>query len=393
MTSAIVIGAGIAGCSTAHSLGRRGIAVTLIERHNNLAQEASGNPLAMLYPKLGITPTPANLLALRGFDFTLNLLKNLPNAANFYAQCGQIQLAFNEHEATKQAQIADENFQRLSAKEASKIAGIALKTGGLFLPTAGWIKPQTLCKALIQHANISLQANSHALTLVPHNNGWQLKTTNLMLQADIVVICNANDVKQFGFCQSAQITPVRGQLNWFKSNAESEKIQTIICSDHHISPAVDGWHYFGSTYAPNDMRAEICAADTKKNINALQKMLPDVQAMMKIDMASMQGRVGWRSQTLDYLPLAGQLLDEQKLQQNPPRYNAAPDSLTWLQGLFANAGHGSKGMITAPLCGEIVACLATNKPLPIDATLASKLNPSRFMLKQMGLKQLASLLY
>jgi tRNA 5-methylaminomethyl-2-thiouridine biosynthesis bifunctional protein len=389
MTSAIVIGGGIAGCSTAYSLAQRGIAVTLIERHENVASEASGNPLAMLYPKLGIRPTPANTLALQGFNFTLNLIKSLPNTADFFAQCGQIQLAFNARETAKQAQIADENFKQPNANEASQTAGITIKTGGLFLPQAGWVKPQALCKALTQHANISLQANIHALSVVHTNNGWQVKTNKKILESELVVICNANDVKQFGYCQSAQITPVRGQLNWFQSNNESAKIKAIICSDHHISPAVDGWHYFGTTYAPNDMRAEISAADTQQNLTALRKMLPD----LKIDMESIQARVGWRSQTLDYMPLAGQLLDEKLLQNNPPRYNAKPESLPWLNGLYVNAGHGSKGMITAPLCGEIIACLAINNLLPIEANLASKLNPSRFLLKQMGLKQLANSLY
>ena len=90
MTTAIVIGGGIAGCSTAYALANRGIAVTLIERHDKLASEASGNPLAMLYPKLSINPTMQSALALQGFEFTLNLLKNLPNHADFFDACGQL---------------------------------------------------------------------------------------------------------------------------------------------------------------------------------------------------------------------------------------------------------------------------------------------------------------
>ena len=42
--TAIVIGGGIAGCSTAYALAQRGIKVTLLERNTAIASEASGNP-------------------------------------------------------------------------------------------------------------------------------------------------------------------------------------------------------------------------------------------------------------------------------------------------------------------------------------------------------------
>jgi len=58
-----------------------------------------------------------------------------------------------------------------------------------------------------------------------------------------------------------------------------------------------------------------------------------------------------------------------------------------------NAGHGSKGMITAPICGELIARLASNEALSIDKKLTSKLNPSRFLLRELGLKQLSQTLY
>ena len=397
-----MIGGGIAGCSTAYALAKRGVTVTLIERHAKLAQEASGNPLATLYPKLNTKPTPVNTLALQGFVFTLDLLKQLPNSREYFDACGQIQLAYNAREQAKQAALADEadaqflKARLLNANEASARAGITLKSGGLYLPHAGWVRPQALCEALCSSALITIVTCTEALSIEKHADFWRVIGANQqplnvdICEADIVVICNANDIKQFHQCASTAITSVRGQLNWFKSSAESEKINTIICSDHHVSPAVDGWHCVGTSYAPNDLRAEISPADTQQNLNALHKIAPDIYA--NIDTESVQARVGWRSQTLDYLPLAGQLLDEEKLRKNPPRYNAHPASLPWLNGLYVNAGHGSKGMITAPLCGELIAGLATDS-LSISRQLASKLNPSRFLLRELGLKQLANSLY
>jgi tRNA 5-methylaminomethyl-2-thiouridine biosynthesis bifunctional protein len=394
MTSAIVIGGGIAGCSTAYALAKRGITVTLIERHTQLAQEASGNPVAMLYPKLNIKPTPANQLALQGFTFTLELLKQLPDSGDFFDVCGQIQLAFNAREQARQIALSNTlkteslKVQLLDAEDASAIAGIFLETGGLYLSQAGWVKPQALCKALCSSTLISVINSTEALTTKRQGDTWCVAANQLHFKAEIVVICNANDIKQFHQCASVAITPVRGQLNWFKCTAESERISTIICSDHHLSPAVDGWHCVGTSYAPNDMRTDISSADTQQNLAALQKISPEIYKYL--DMESVQARVGWRSQTLDYMPLAGQLLDETELRKHPPRYNANPESLPWLDGLYVNAGHGSKGMITAPLCGELIAGLAINSPLIVNPQLASKLNPSRFLLRELGLKQLAN---
>jgi tRNA 5-methylaminomethyl-2-thiouridine biosynthesis bifunctional protein len=120
----------------------------------------------------------------------------------------------------------------------------------------------------------------------------------------------------------------------------------------------------------------------------LQKISPAIFNSVQSQHA--QGRVAWRSHTQDYLPLAGQMLDEKALHAKPPRYNANASDLPWLNGLYVNAGHGSKGMITAPICAELIANLINSEPLVIEKNLASKLNPSRFLLKELGLKQLAN---
>ena len=393
MTSAIVIGGGIAGCSSAYALAKRGIAVTLIERHDKLANEASGNPLAMLYPKLSIKPSMQSTLALQGFEFTLNLLQNLPASHQFFDACGQIQLAFNAREQVNQAVLADlHKLQVLNANEASKIAGIILKIGGLYLPQAGWVKPAALCKALCSSVPINKKITTNALKIEKIAHHWCVSDAqNNMFEADIVVICNANDIKQFSQCSSIEITSVRGQVNFFAANELSKNLKTIICSDHSLSPAVDGTHSIGTSYAPNDTNPEISAADTRENLNALRTIAPETY--QNIDKNYVHGRVAWRSTTADYMPLAGQLLDDEKLRAKPPRYNANPADLPWLQGLYVNAGHGSKGMITAPICGELIACLICNSALPTDTKLASRLNPSRFLLRELGLKQLANSLY
>ena len=390
---AIVIGGGIAGCSTAYSLAKRGIVVTLIERHENLAQEASGNPIAVLYPKLTSAPSLNNDLTLAGFHYSLNLLKSLPKNPTLFDTCGLLQLAFNAREKARQTLLLQQKnglkIEKVTVLQANNQAGCSLGgLDGIYLPETAWVNPALWCAALTQ--NIEKVFSSEALKLQKSANDWQVQLADKSaLEADMLVICNANDIKQFSQCASAAITPVRGQINFFAENEISKNLNTIVCTDHFIAPAVAGLHTIGTSYATNDINPNLSEKDMHENLQALRKIAPELFESVK----NVQGRVAWRSQTLDYMPLAGQLLDETAMRNNPPRYNAKPADLPWLRGLYVNAGHGSKGMISAPICGELIADLVTGHTLNLSAKLAAKLNPSRFLLRKLGLKQLSQTLY
>ena len=392
---AIIIGAGIAGCSTAYALAKRGIVVSLIERHSSIAEEASGNPVAALYPKLSTGESILSNVANHGLNFTLALLKQLPNNG-VYNLCGQIQLAFNVREQAHQEKLMHANsthsFQPLSATDASDIANIHLNIGGIYLPNTGWVNPKLLCEALIVSPLITTITCQSAINITKSHTGWQVSLKGKEdLETGVVVICNANDISQFDVSKNIPVTPVRGQVNFFPANSLSKQLKTIICSDHYLSPAVSDFHSVGTSYAPNDMNLAVSNLDTQANLQALKKISSTLYNSVTPN--AVTGRVAWRSATKDYLPIAGQLIDQASLKKASPRYNDNPNDLPWLKGLYLNAGHGSKGMTTAPMCGELVANLINNEPLIINKSIASNLNPNRFMLKELGLKKMAQSLY
>ena len=55
----------------------------------------------------------------------------------------------------------------------------------------------------------------------------------------------------------------------------------------------------------------------------------------------------------------------------------------WLEGLYVNSGHGSRGLITAPLSGELLAAWLENEPLPLPRNVAEACHPNRFALRQL----------
>ena len=401
MNKAIVIGGGIAGCSSAYALAKRGWHVTLIEQAATLATGASGNPLAVLYARLTGSSSHLNALSLASFTHSLGLLQELNLTVADYQPCGVLQLSFNARELERHlafmSQVKSGGLviaQYLNQTQASEIAGIKLKTGGLFMPQAGWVNPKAFCEALTQHNNIHIVHHHQVLTLKKAEATWQVFIENQALaEAQVLVIANAYQARQFSQTAHLPLAAVRGQLTMLPKNrvAALNSLKTIVCADSYLSPAVDGFHYVGTTFSMNDDDSSVRNSDHIKNLSALASItnlaLNELEIMETIQ--HLKARVAWRSQTPDYLPLVGQLMDATQLQQKPPRYNASIASLPWLTGLYINAGHGSKGMITAPYCADLIAQQITQDLLVGNQDMFKQLNPNRFILRALGLKQLA----
>jgi len=391
----IVIGAGIAGCATAHAFAMRGDHVTLIERHPSIAQEASGNPVGVLYPRLASHATAQVHLSLASFLYTLTLIKTLKLSEDVFKPCGVLQLAFNARERKRLTEVTQrgihpEILRWVTATEASNIAGIEITHEGVFLPQAGWVKPQGFCEALLKHPNIQLRTNSNALQLEKNQGSWCVKSAHGQLaQGDCVVIANANDARCFTQTQHLPLTPVRGQVSTTQSNLLSQALKTVVCTEGYLTPAVNQQHCFGASFMAKVTDLTVSETENLSNLEMLKALSPTLQQTFSAQVLT--GRVALRCSTSDYLPLAGELLDARLVTAQPPRPSASVDNLPWLAGLYINVGHGSKGLTTAPYCAALLAG-AVHQSLSEEqhATLCT-LNPNRFHLRQLGLKRLASM--
>ena len=392
----IVIGGGLAGAASAAAMAARGWGVTLIERHQALAQEASGNPLGVLYPRLTGGETALNTLALQGFLYTLRLLKQIKIAAEHYQACGVLQLAFNARERKRILAVVNEYpelAQYLNHHQASEVSGIVIADDGMLIAQAGWLNPAAFCEALTAHPNIQRLMHSRVLRLEKTAHGWQVfSSTQLIAEADNIIIANAADAQTFLQTSHCQMQAVRGQITLLPVTAASQQLKTVICTDGYLSPPRQGLHCLGATFSPNDCGTEVRLSDHQSNLNMLKSLAPEWNEK-EFDVNALQGRAAIRASTSDYLPVAGAVLDMAQLKDKMPRYNAEPSSLPWLEGLYINAGHGAKGLVNAPICAEIIASLICGEPAPVDCALLSALDPNRFALRELGLKRLAQTIH
>ena len=387
----IVIGAGIAGASTARALAEKGIPVQVVERHASPAQEGSGNAQGALYAKLPAKPTAHSRFHLCGLEYSCALLQPLMQQDPALGDlCGVLQLALNAREQSRQGDIVaagaypDSLVHAAVPAEATELAGLQINTSGLFFPRAGWVSPPALCQALLNHPLIQCQYNTAVSDLRYQEGTWQLEGTTF--SARQVVVCCASSSRQFSPLSWLPLKPIRGQTSQADTPANLSALKTVVCGEGYISPPLQQRYCFGASFKVGDTDLDVREDEHAHNRDILTRALPELGHA--IAETRLDGRVALRCSTPDYLPLAGPAPD---LDGYTERYAKLRDDARWPldqlpayhTGLFINLGHGSKGLISGPITGELLAAQIAGTPSPLSADLLPILHPGRFIIKKL----------
>ena len=392
---ALVIGAGLAGCASAASLAARGWQVSLLDRHDALAREASGNPQGVLYLKLSAHGTALSQLILSGFGHTRRLLEHLQRGVD-WDDCGVLQLAFNAKEAERQAQLAaafpDNLLHTLDREHCELRAGIALQSGGLFYPEGGWVHPPALCEWQAAHPNIQVQTHNDVLELRRTDGQWQAwDGDTLLAEAPVVVLAGAAEINRFPYSADLPLKRIRGQITRLSQTSASSSLSTVVCAEGYVAPARLGEHTLGASFDFHNDDLTPTAAEHAGNLKMLEEISPDLVTRLGADTLqpeALEGRAAFRCTSPDYLPIVGPLADAEAFTD---AYSALskdarkiPDiPCPWLNGLYVNSGHGSRGLITAPISGELLAAWLDAEPLPLPRAVAEACHPNRFALRRL----------
>lgn len=400
---AIVIGAGIAGSAACERLCARGWQVTLIERHDRPAQEASGNLAGIAMPLLSKDDNLPSRLARAAYLFTLQTWQRLGGIGQAFIgdACGVLQLAADATHAQLQKDILDahnypEEFVRwLEARDVAPLTGHPASHGGWLFPRGGWVYPGSLCDALLAACGERLQRRFTHDACGLHRSGddWRVCDGNgaVIAQAPVVVIANGTNATIFPQTQELPLTAIRGQIAHVPADA-LPPLQVVLCGDGYVTPSSQGVCCVGASY-DMDADPQMREASHTENLARLKQLVPQAEGFVRgegtvagdVDRAypgsaytgrPYPGRVAFRCVSPDRLPLVGALPDHAA-----PIAGSRLRDVPRVPGLYGLLAYGSRGLIWASFAAELLACMLEGEPLPVERDLAAALDPARFALK------------
>ena len=361
---AMVIGGGIAGCLVAERLAARGWSIDLIERRDGLARETSGNPAGVLQPVPSADGNRLSRLTLAGFHYALRRLQEFLSPKLIWQQCGVLRLARDDKQIDRQRRIAEsgllppEVLRWVDVDEASALAGWRVPAPGWWFPQGGWVHPPSLCDAALRAAGdaVRLHPQREVAELLRTDNGWRAvdATGTVIAEAPVAILANGHLARRFAVSAMLPLRPVRGQITCIPAEP-GRTIKAVVAREGYVTPATSfGVHVVGATYEEGSTDELAREDDHRANLARLKQLVPDFAAT--VDAVRVAGRAGIRCVGPDRLPLVG----------------AIPGS----EGLFGLLGLGSRGLVYAPLCAELLACDIEGEPLPLERDLADGLAPA-----------------
>lgn len=353
---AIVIGAGLAGCSVTSALARRGWRVTLVDAESDIATRASGNHAGLMHPALSQDDNLLARLTRAAFAAMLARLRSLDNVA--WGETGIMQMADSEKEAMRlkasieRNDLPPEYARWLNVQDAQTI-GMETQWGAVWYEYGAWVQPASLCRALLAQASsrIDLRLNAPVARLQKTGEHWQIfgEDDRPLASAPVLILANATAARQF----YPDLPLVDQPRSVTRIAADSIKAPAFgISGSAYLTPDCTGERCIGSAEVVDD---DLPTAQTA-NLQRLATLFPGSSP------ASIVTRACTRPASRDRLPLIGALPAE--------------------TGLYAALGFGARGISWSGLAGEMIASWLSAEPLPVGQDLLAAVDPARFAQRQ-----------
>ena len=396
--TALIVGGGLAGCTTAAALARRGVAVTLLERAG-LAAGGSGNQQGILYTRLSRRHSAQTDFALASFchasrHYRALLVSGRLREGQDGALCGSFHQSGDDEEMAYLAEVLSkvpELGQILDRQDANRMLGVEQASAGYWFPGSGWLRPVSVCQTVAATPNVQTLEHCGEISLRQADGEWRAYCDDrLIARAHCAVIATGLQATAHPGLEWLPLRPIRGQTTQLPTSGTLGQLRAALCHSGYVAPARAGEHCIGATFDLHDDCGQMRTTDHRHNLQALAAAVPSWQAELEaLDPAELDGRVGYRCATPDYLPLVGPAPDLPAFLQTfaELRKNARrvlKNRGTFLPDLYLNTGDGSRGLSSTPLEGEYMESLICREPATLTRDLCRALAPARFIIRDLG---------
>jgi len=337
--SAIVIGAGIAGISSAWRLSQAGYQVTLLEAGSHACSGASGNLASAMTPYYTAQWNQRSRLLSSGLATMRHMLDYLADKGHHVTGNREGLLMLDIADGSMRSERLRQWQSKLvlpqdircdvSSDHASTIAGIELRSSGWFYPQGGWLSMESLCRALLADGeeHITTHYNSAVQSLTYRDRRWHVVcSSGDEYDANIVVVAAGYAAREL--LPELPLHAVYGQSTQLPSSCGVSAPNCVIHAGHTLIPLPDGSMHWGSTFHHlNNAEPPSVEADATLLRADLHAAFPnwDMEALP----TSVQHWSGFRCTHPSRLPLIG-----------PSPGDSPP-------GLYVNLAHGARGSLSA----------------------------------------------
>ena len=335
MIDVAIIGAGIAGCMTAYQVQQAGLEPILIERHADVAMEASGNPYGLVMPQLSVGQTTASVFNDQAYAAAIRFYQDCP--IEKYSDV--IQLAVNSDDEIRFKKLSETHkwhpdFCRpLDNIDAGALLGANTTRSALYFPQALTLSPKKLCQFLSR--NVQKLLAQDVLSFHNEFNCWHIRNADndIVAVAKNIVIANSFDALRFPPTADLPLRARRGQLTYLPQNENSHNIKCSFTFGGYMTQAIDGLHILGATYEnPRANASELTVMEHQKNLAKLQAIMPDLFPEVAVE--TLSGRAAVRCTTPNHQPIV--------------------KKLDTVSNGYVLTGLGSRALTTAVFCAQII---------------------------------------
>jgi L-2-hydroxyglutarate oxidase len=233
MTDVTIIGGGIVGLATAHSLIERGIdSVRLLEKESLLAQHQSTHNSGVLHA--GLQYRPGSQKAALARDGIRRMTEFCRHHGIAHEICGKLVVAGTEEELPRLEAMLDrgrqnglEGLRRITADEAKEIEPHVRCVAALIVPEEGIADYGGVCAALareVTEAGADIVTDARVDTLRREPPGWRIATRAGDFSSRVIVNCaglhSDRIVTMAGGDPGCRVIPFRGEYHRLRPDRE-----------------------------------------------------------------------------------------------------------------------------------------------------------------------------